>query len=239
MLSPITKTDRCEMPTPSLPASLPAASLSLHLRFPARWALLGTSNYLIYLILSSIGEAIFQVQSRFLPALREAARRPVATSVTAALASRPRPRQPSPHSSPSHSGQASYLLSKLRAALEGKARHESRSVRQHAVPGGLQPRRTRPGDGRAGACGARRRIRVPVVSASLADPSDADAADYARHGLHCGPRAGHDDRAEYPDPAAAQPRACGRGSRNARRADRRQLHPRRRLGIPPAGARRV
>src|SRR6266436_6144524 len=67
MVSPITKTDRCEMPTPSLPA----ASLSRHIRFPARQALLGASNYLIYLVLSSIGGAMFQAQSKFLPAVRE------------------------------------------------------------------------------------------------------------------------------------------------------------------------
>ena len=35
----------------------------------------------------------------------------------------------------------------------------------------------------------------------LADPSGADAANYASHGLRRGARAGHDDRAEYPDPA--------------------------------------
>src|SRR6266404_9793435 len=120
MVSPITKTDRCEMSTPSLPASLPAASLSLHLRFPARRALLVAYNYLIYLILSAISEAIFQTQSQFLPALREGGaggnlgdhgdRLPAET------------RQPSPHSSPCHSGQASCRLGKLCAALEGKAR---------------------------------------------------------------------------------------------------------------------
>src|SRR6516162_757904 len=37
---------------------------------------------------------------------------------------------------------------------EEKARHESRSVCQYAVPGGLQPRRTGPRVGRAGAHGA-------------------------------------------------------------------------------------
>jgi hypothetical protein len=55
------------MPTPSLPA----ASHSLLIGFPARRALLLSYNYLIYLILSSISEAIFQARSRFLPALRE------------------------------------------------------------------------------------------------------------------------------------------------------------------------
>src|SRR5207253_7608197 len=34
--------------------------------------------------------------------------------------------------------------------------------------------------------------------------------------------AGDDDRAEYPDPAAAQSGACRGGSRHARRVDRRQ-----------------
>src|SRR5262249_622476 len=46
------------------------------------------------------------------------------------------------------------------------------------------------------------------VPASLADPPDADAADHARHGLCCGTCAGHDDRPEYSDLAAAQPRVC-------------------------------
>jgi hypothetical protein len=62
---------------------------------------------------------------------------------------------------------------------EEKARHESRSVHQHTVSGGLQPRGTGPGDGGAGARCARRGVRVLVVPASLADPSDADAADHA------------------------------------------------------------
>src|SRR6266404_9713674 len=116
MVSPITKTDRCEMSTPSLPA----ASLSPHLRFPARRALLMASNYLIHFILWLISEAIFQARSQFLPALREGGaggnlgdhgdRLPAET------------RQPSPHSSPCHSGQASCRLGKLCAALEGKAR---------------------------------------------------------------------------------------------------------------------
>src|ERR1700730_14562909 len=67
MISYITKTDRCEMPT----SSLPAASLSPHIRLPARRALLGASNYLICLMLSSISGAMFQAQPQFLPALRE------------------------------------------------------------------------------------------------------------------------------------------------------------------------
>ena len=121
----------------------------------------------------------------------------------------------------------------------GEAHHESRSVYQHTVSGGLQPRGAGPGDGGAGARGARRRVRVVVVPASLADPSDADAADHAGHGLRRGPRAGHDDRAEHPDPAAAQPDACRRGSGHLGRADRRQLHPRHRPRLPPAGVRRV
>ena len=57
---------------------------------------------------------------------------------------------------------------------------------------------------------ARDRVRFALVPASLADPSDADAADHACHGLRRGARTGHDDRAEHPDPAAAQPHACGR-----------------------------
>src|SRR6266481_8813287 len=187
MVSPITKTDRCEMSTPSLPPSLPAASLSPHIRLPARRALLMASNYLIHFILWLISEAIFQARSQFLPALREGGASAAGNLGDRGVRLPAETPAASPHSGLSHSGQASCLLGKLRAALEGKARHESRSVHQHAVPGGLQPRRTRPGDGRAGACGARRWFCVPVVSASLADPSDADAADHARHGLHCGP----------------------------------------------------
>src|ERR1700730_2710721 len=61
MVSPITKTDRCEMPT----SSLPAASLSPHIRFPARRALLVASNYLIYLVLSAISGAIFRLNRSF------------------------------------------------------------------------------------------------------------------------------------------------------------------------------
>src|SRR6266436_4349023 len=80
--------------------------------------LLGASNHLICFVLSSISEALFQARSRFLPALREGGapaggnlgdrgdRLPAETG------------QPSPHSSPSHSGQASYLLSKVRAARD-------------------------------------------------------------------------------------------------------------------------
>src|SRR5882724_8297424 len=110
MVSPITKLDRCEMPTPSLPA----ASLSLHLRFPARRALLWAFNYLICLMLWSISEAIFQAQSRFLPALREGGA-PAGGNLGDRGSRLPaETRQPSPHSSPSHSGQASCLLSKLR-----------------------------------------------------------------------------------------------------------------------------
>jgi hypothetical protein len=55
------------MPTPSLPA----ASLSAHIRFPARRAQLWASNYLIYLMVWSIGGAMVQARSEFLPAVRE------------------------------------------------------------------------------------------------------------------------------------------------------------------------
>src|SRR6266404_5057322 len=71
MVSPITNTDRCEMPTSSLLASLPAASLSPHIRPPARRALLGSFNYLICFVLLAIGGVMFQGQSKFLPGLRE------------------------------------------------------------------------------------------------------------------------------------------------------------------------
>ena len=104
-------------------------------------------------------------------------------------------------------------------------------------PRRLRCRRPHPGDGGAGAGGARCRVRVAVVSASLADPPDADAADHPGHGIRRGARAGHDDRAEHPDPAAAQSGACRRGSRHARCADGRQLHPRRRARLSPAGVR--
>src|SRR5262245_40395050 len=43
--------------------------------------------------------------------------------------------------------------SKLLAVTQESASHESRSVHQHAVPGGLQPCRTGPGNHRAGARG--------------------------------------------------------------------------------------
>src|SRR5438132_4755558 len=55
------------MPT----SSLPAASLSVHLRLPARRVLLDASNYLICFVLSSICGAMFQARSKFLPAVRE------------------------------------------------------------------------------------------------------------------------------------------------------------------------
>src|SRR5215468_8876963 len=58
------------MPTPSLPA----ASLRPQIHFPARGVLLSASNYLIYLVLWSIGVAILRAQSIFLPALREGER---------------------------------------------------------------------------------------------------------------------------------------------------------------------
>src|SRR6202045_4018147 len=61
------KTDRCEMPT----ASLPAPSLSPHVRLPAWWVLLMASNDIIYLLLLSIRAAILQARSHVLPELRE------------------------------------------------------------------------------------------------------------------------------------------------------------------------
>src|SRR5438132_14383478 len=61
------QTDRCEMTT----ASLPAPSLSRHVRLPARWVLLMASNDMIYLILLSIRAAILRARSHFLPELRE------------------------------------------------------------------------------------------------------------------------------------------------------------------------
>ncbi len=55
------------MPTPSLPA----ASLSPQLRFPARQVLLRMANDLICLALWSIRGAILRAEANFLPALRE------------------------------------------------------------------------------------------------------------------------------------------------------------------------
>src|ERR1700730_5692105 len=60
------------MPTPTLPA----ASLSPQLRLPARQALLRVANDLIRRALWSIGVAILRAELNFLPALREADRRP-------------------------------------------------------------------------------------------------------------------------------------------------------------------
>src|SRR6266481_8705785 len=60
------------MPTPNLPA----ASLSPQLRLPARQALLRVANDLIRRALWSIGVAILRAELNFLPALREADRRP-------------------------------------------------------------------------------------------------------------------------------------------------------------------
>jgi hypothetical protein len=50
---------------------LPAASLRSISRLPAARVLAWASNYLILMVLWSIGWAIFQVESNFLPALRE------------------------------------------------------------------------------------------------------------------------------------------------------------------------
>ena len=59
--------ERCKMPT----QLLPAASLRSIPRLPAARALVWASNYLILMVLWSIGRAIFRVESNFLPALRE------------------------------------------------------------------------------------------------------------------------------------------------------------------------
>src|SRR3984893_9693398 len=67
MVSHITKTDQCEMPTPSLPA----ASLRRRSRFPARRVVLRAANYLIDLALWSIRVAILRAESKVLPALRK------------------------------------------------------------------------------------------------------------------------------------------------------------------------
>src|SRR3984893_10968077 len=50
---------------------VPAASLRSTTRLPAAGALVGASNHLIWVVLWSIGRAIFRVASNFLPALRE------------------------------------------------------------------------------------------------------------------------------------------------------------------------
>src|SRR4029077_4979574 len=71
MMSNITKTDRCAMSTPALPA----ASLRPHILLPARRALPWVASYLIYIVLCSIGEAIVRARPHFLPVLREGGRR--------------------------------------------------------------------------------------------------------------------------------------------------------------------
>src|ERR1700730_9498351 len=55
-----------------LTQSLPAASLMTGNRLPATRVLPMVSNYLIYMILSLIGPASSDLESSFLPALREA-----------------------------------------------------------------------------------------------------------------------------------------------------------------------
>src|SRR5258708_31687213 len=67
MVSHITNTDRCQMPTPSLPA----LSLRRRIRLPARRARLSAANDLICLGLWSICGALLRARSHFLPALRE------------------------------------------------------------------------------------------------------------------------------------------------------------------------
>src|ERR1700730_1941488 len=66
-MSHVTKTDRCAMSTPTLPA----ASLRPHIFLPDRWVLPRVVNHLIYIALWSIGGAILRAQPGFLPALRE------------------------------------------------------------------------------------------------------------------------------------------------------------------------
>ena len=60
--------ERCEM----LIQSLPAASLRTGHRLPAARELLRVSNHLTYMVLWLIGPAPSDLQSSFLPALREA-----------------------------------------------------------------------------------------------------------------------------------------------------------------------
>src|SRR5215831_14155191 len=55
------------MPSPSLPA----ASLSTRFSFPAGRAVRRVANQLIYIILSSIAQAVFGREAKFVPALRE------------------------------------------------------------------------------------------------------------------------------------------------------------------------
>src|SRR5437667_11803574 len=55
-----------------LTQSLPAASLRTGHRLPAARLLLRVSNYLIYMVLWLIGPARSDLESRFVPALREA-----------------------------------------------------------------------------------------------------------------------------------------------------------------------
>ena len=50
---------------------VPAASLRSTTRLPAAGALVRASNHLIWIVLWSIGRAIFRVASNFLPGLRE------------------------------------------------------------------------------------------------------------------------------------------------------------------------
>ena len=60
-------TERCEMPT----KSLPAASLRTEGRLPAGRMRLGVTNYLICMALWSIEEWFVGAKSRLLPVLRE------------------------------------------------------------------------------------------------------------------------------------------------------------------------
>src|SRR6185312_4867358 len=74
-----------------------------------------------------------------------------------------------------------HLSPRYSSPQHGGLVHEGRSVYQHAVPGRRERSRPNPGDGGAGARGARRGVRLAVVPASLADRTDADAADHADH----------------------------------------------------------
>src|SRR5215467_15582360 len=63
----LTPGERCEVPT----QIVPAASLRYITRLPAARVLVWVSNYLIFMVLWSIGRAIFRVEANFLPVLRE------------------------------------------------------------------------------------------------------------------------------------------------------------------------
>src|ERR1700722_6078958 len=116
---------------------------------------------------------------------------------------------------------------------------EGRVVHQYAVPTGRTGGGAHSGPCCAGALRARRGIRLAMVSASLPDWPTADAADRADDGVSGAARRGHADRAEHPDPAAAQSGARGGGIGDARCVDRRQLRAGRRARLSGGGVRRV